>query len=92
MKIPRPVTGLEVLTVDQSSRAGLQERSAKDTDVVEAALGGVGVVTELLGTPELSLLAQHTYIVTHLVRRKIFNIFKQYRNTNSVQNSEIVGR
>ena len=58
--IPGPVTGLKVLTVDQAPRAGLQERSAKDTDVVEAALGGVRVVTELLGTAELSLLGQHT--------------------------------
>ena len=60
LNIPGPVTGLEVLTVDQSSRAGLQQRPPEHTDVVEAALSGVRVVTELLGTSELSLLGQHT--------------------------------
>ena len=60
LNIPGPVTGLEVLTVDKTSCAGLQQRPSEHTDVVEAALGGVRVVTELLGTSELSLLGQHT--------------------------------
>ena len=58
--IPGPVTGLKVLTVDKAPRAGLKERSAKDTDVVEAALGGVGIVTKLLRTTEICLLGEHT--------------------------------
>ena len=53
LNIPGPVTGLEVLTVDQSSRAGLQQRPPEHADVVEAALGGVLVVAELLWTPEV---------------------------------------
>ena len=57
--IPGPVTGLQVLAVDETPRAGLEERPSEHTDVVQAALGGVGVVAKLLGTPELSLLGQH---------------------------------
>ena len=57
--IPGPVTGLQVLAVDETPSAGLEERPSEHTDVVQAALGGVGVVAKLLGTPELSLLGQH---------------------------------
>ena len=54
---PGPVAGLKVLAVDEAAGAGLQQRAPEHADVVEAAVGGVRVVAELLGTPELSLLA-----------------------------------
>ena len=54
---PGPVAGLEVLAVDEAPGAGLQQRAPEHADVVEAAVAGVRVVAELLGTPELSLLA-----------------------------------
>ena len=54
---PGPVAGLEVLAVYEAPGAGLQQRAPEHAHVVEAAVGGVRVVAELLGTPELSLLA-----------------------------------
>ena len=79
--IPGPVAGLKVLTVDETSGARLQERSSEHTDVVEAALGGVRVVAELLGTTELCLLGPHTCLYIWSEGGRYFILFTQYTAT-----------
>ena len=90
--IPGPVAGLKVLTVDETSGARLQERSSEHTDVVEAALGGVRVVAELLGTTELCLLGPHTCLYTSGQREGDILYYSLGTRLQSTQNPEIVWR
>ena len=58
--IPRPVTGLEVLTVHQAPRAGLQQGTPEHADIVQAAVTRMRVVTKFFRTSEVSFLKKYS--------------------------------
>ena len=58
---PRPVTGLEVLTVHQAPRAGLQQGTPEHADIVQAAVTRMRVVTKFFRTSEVSFLKEYSW-------------------------------